>query len=224
MSGNKFQDNYSERFRTAFENCPKQRCLWEGEDEIDLRAYDMSQRLKLSDIIVGDSKSVVADLGSAFGGMSYALKERGLKVVSTEIRRGFCKSYLKNVNEYNVIHCDSFHPPLKDVDALVSYMFLGLYLPEQLAKKNENISDVFEELSSSADTIYSVELKSEYSGWFEWRSLFGWKSFDQDEIRENLGKALPNWDVEFLGKFGQFVTTDGYTEDRFGFRFTRRKT
>lgn len=219
MSGIKLQDTHDERSRKVFDKYSKLQRLWDWGEEDDWRIYDMSQRLKLSDIIVGDGKMLVVDLGSESGGMSYALKECGLRVVSTDIRRVFRDSDLRQVNNYNIVRCDSFHPPLKDVNALVSYMFLGLYLPEQLAKGSERktINDIFEELSSSADTVYSVELKSEYWG------LFGWKSLNQDEIRENLGNALPDWDVESLGKFGQYITEDGDTEDRLGFRFTKKR-
>lgn len=206
----------SERSKTVFEKYSKLHNLSKHEQEDDQERYDMSQRLKLADMVTADGHKVVADLGSQYGGMSHVLKEDGLMAISTEMAPAFCKRYLKKPDDDAVIRCDSFRLPLKGVDALVSYMFLGLYLPDELGK-NRTIRDVFDELSRSSDTIYSVELKSEYELWF------GPDVLTPGELEQNLQGFLPDWDVELLGKFGVFDTDYCDTEERLGFKFTKKE-
>lgn len=200
--------------------------------ERDYKNYDMSQRLRLADMVVADGHKSVADLGSQKGGMTHALKEAGVKVVSTEMYvRFFCggpgyAEYFKDLRKVNddVVCCDAFRPPFRGLDALVSYMFLGMYLPGKLRKgrrwlfrKPITINDAFDELSKSADTIYSVELQSEYSsGWFGRK-----KGMEPSEIEKTLKGALPDFDVEFLGAFGTY-TAGTSPDERLGFKFSRK--
>ncbi len=186
------------------------------DEETDNRAYDMSQRLKLAEMVAADGKTVVADLGTQWGGMSHALKECGLGVVSTEYISSYCKKYIRKVND-EVIRCDSFHLPIRKVDALVSYMFLGQNLPDE-RRKGPSMGEIFEELSRTADTIYSVDLQAEYSAWFDTESLL-----EPADIEKRLKEALPDFKVEPLaGNFG-LLTECGQMLDRIGFKFTKRK-
>lgn len=191
------------------------------QEESDVRNYDMFQRLELADIVAKDGHKRAADLGSQWGGMSHALSETGITVISTEFLYEHCKNYLKKLGN-DVIHCDSFCLPLKKIDALVSYMFLGENLTRQFHGKH-GIEEIFKGLFGAADTIYSVERKSEYSGWF------GRKTLEPDEIRTKLTESLPDVDVEFIGTFGKFTAEDEeegefcYYEDRLGFKFTKKK-
>ncbi len=228
-----------DRAKSIFEKYVRIHGLSGKMAERDYKNYDMSQRLRLADMVAADGHKTVADLGSQKGGMSHALNEAGVRAVSTEIyvkKRPFedflfCgePSYaehfkdLRKVNE-TVVCCDSFRPPFRGLDALVSYMFLGLYLPEKLHKgfwffrKPKTINDVFDELSKSADTIYSVELQSEYSAWFGGMK----KGMEPSEIKDNLEEALPDFDVEYLGAFGTY-TAGTSPDERLGFKFTKTK-
>lgn len=223
-----------DRAEAVFEKYAKAHCLSKDGAERDYKNYDMSQRLRLADMVAADGHKAVADLGSQKGGMSHALKEAGVKtVVSTEmyvrIFDDFCgepgyAEYFKGLRKVNedVVCCDSFRPPFRGLDALVSYMFLGLYLPDKLRKgiwffrKPKTINDVFNGLSKSADTIYSVELQSEYSDWFGSK-----KSMEPSEIKEHLKNSLPDFDVECLGAFGTF-TAGTSPDERLGFKFSRK--
>lgn len=184
------------------------------DEEMDLRNYGMAQRLRLAEIVAVDKHKVAADLGSQYGGMTHALKECGMRTVSTEYLDSHCKKYLKRVSD-EVVRCDSFHLPLRNLDALVSYMFLGAYLPSEL-RKGRSLAGVFDELSRSAGTIYSVERKSEYSAWFGGTDVLG-----SGEIESRLREELPDFEVEPLGKFGVYKTSF-FPEKRLGFRFTRK--
>lgn len=189
----------------------------ERDGEMDLRNYGMAHRLKLADIVASDGHKVAADLGSQYGGMSHALKECGMRTVSTEYLGSHCKRYLKRVND-EVVRCDSFRLPLRNLDALVSYMFLGAYLPSELRKGRHGLGEVFDELSRSAGTIYSVEPQSEYSAWFGGRDLLG-----ADEIELKLKEKLPDFEVEPLGKFGMYKKPlSFFPERRLGFKFTKK--
>ncbi len=233
-----------DRAEEVFEKYAKAHCLSKKDVERDYKNYDMSQRLRLADMVAADGHKTVADLGSQKGGMSHALKEVGVKVVSTEIYVNkypfenflFCDiggfrdnplyveqfKDLRKVNE-DAVCCDSFRPPFRGLDALVSYMFLGLYLPDKLVRKGvwffrkpRTINDAFNELSKSADTIYSVELQSEYSDWFGSK-----KSMEPSEIKEHLKDSLPDFDVECLGAFGTY-TAGTSPDERLGFKFSRK--
>lgn len=197
--------------------------------ERDDRTYDMSQRLKLADRVAADGHDVVADLGSRFGGMSHALKECGVRVVvSTEYSH--TAKDIKKVND-DVVRCDSFRLPLRNLDALVSYMFLGRYLPGQLLR-TRTMRDIFGELSESAETIYSVELASEYHEWLN--ENYYHHSKTPEQLEKKMRAALPDFEVEFLGEFGKYA---GYASkrdtllpdfpapsaiDRLGFKFTKK--
>ncbi len=186
------------------------------DEEMDLRNYDMSQRLKLADIVASDGNRTVADLGSQYGGMSHVLKECGMRTVSTEYLDSHCKRYLKRVND-EVIRCDSFRLPLRNLDALVSYMFLGAYVPFEL-RKGRSLGEVFDGLSRSAGTIYSVEPQSEYSAWFGGGEMPG-----AGEIELKLREKLPDFEVEPLAKFGLHKRRPSFfPEKRLGFRFTKK--
>lgn len=168
----------------------------EFEEKTDREQYDMGQRLRLAERVAADGNRMVADLGSLVGGMSYALKDCGVRAVSTEIGKKNCKRIReRDINE-DVVWCSSFKLPLRDVDALVSYMFLGAYVYPRLRKNS--LPKIFGELSKSADTIYSVELKSEYRDWFRQ------EPDTPSEIKEKLDRALPDFDVEYLGEFGKY--------------------
>ncbi len=233
----------------------------EFETKCEREQYDMNQRLKFAKLIAEDGKKVVADLGSLAGGMSYALKEYGVRAISTDIRKVNCKRIKERGINEDVVLCNSFKLPIRDADALVSYMFLGAYAYPRL--KINGISKVFDELSRSADTIYSVELKAEYQNWFRGdpetatgedakfiknvRALITAGKLDEaitklslarsntdDQIKEKLDKALPDFKVEYLGEFGEHrdehlvrgrfmdgdVALDEHTEERLGFKFT----
>ncbi len=200
------------------------------ETKCEREQYDMGQRLLLAGKVAEDGKKVVADLGSLVGGMSYALEECGVRAVSTEIGKANCKRIKERGINDDVVLCNSFRLPFRDVDALVSYMFLGEYVYPRL--RNTNLSKIFRELSRSADTIYSVELKSEYKDWFKEDPETA------DEIKEKLSEALPDFDVEYLGEFGKYkdehivrgrfmdgdvALDDEHTDDRLGFKFTKKK-
>ncbi len=215
-----YSDTYNQRKEgERFENVLRQYCNILGfdkhEKKADTNAYDMSQRLRLADIVARDGNNVVADLGSQGGGMAYALKDCGVRAVATEFDYNECKDYLKKLG-MDVIHCNSFYLPLK-ADAAVSYMFLGQNLPSQL-RKDRKIKDIFDMLSRTTDTIYSVELQAEYSDWF------GHKQLESGEIEERLKECLPDFQVEYIGDFGVFsegAEYDGFI-DRIGFKFTRK--
>ncbi len=187
------------------------------QEEDDRRAYDMSERLKLADIVAKDGKKKVVDLGSQAGGMSHALKGAGVeKVVSTEHIRQFCTKYIRHVND-DVVLCDSFRLPIRNADALVSYMFLGQALLGQPGK-NRGMAEVFDEFSRSAGTVYSVELHSEYCEWFGAKNNMG-----PEELEQKLKGALPDWDVERLGEFGTYRGHPDAAEMRMGFKFTKKE-
>ncbi len=196
----------------------------------DGRSYDMSQRLKLADLVVNDGKQIVADLGSQCGGMTHALKEAGVKkVVSTEHLRAYCMEYTRKVNDGYVVRCDSFRLPLRHLDALVSYMFLGQNMgqnrrPYRLGDPH-GLKDIFEKLSKSADTIYSVERQSEYSRWFDpnWFDPKTRTVFAPEEIEKKLREVLsPDFEVEPLGGFGLYRERPADVEARLGFKFTKK--
>ncbi len=183
------------------------------QEFMDSDIYDMSQRLRLADIVAKDGHRRAADLGSQWGGMSHALRETGVRTVSTEFLYEYCRDYLRKL-DCDVVHCDAFRLPIRNADALVSYMFLGKYLPRE-CEKGWAIADVFEELSRSSDTIYSVELQSEYSKWFSGKLL------EPERILRELETALPDFDVEALGDFGTSSEWPDYeVERRLGFKFT----
>lgn len=191
----------------------------ERDEDMDLRNYGMVHRLELADIVAADGGGkTVADLGSQYGGMTHALKECGIRTVSTEYLDSHCKRYLNGVNDGEVVRCDSFHLPLRNLDALVSYMFLGAYVPVEL-RKGRGLGEVFDELSRSAGAIYSVEPQSEYSAWLGGREIMG-----ADEIEVRLREELPDFEVEPLGKFGTYKSRSSFfPEKRLGFRFTRKE-
>lgn len=204
--------------------------------ERDYKDYDMSQRLRLADMVAADDHKTVADLGSQKGGMSHALKECGVEAISLEYDGSRCENDLKKVNPGNVVRCDAFHPPFKRVpDAVaVSYMFLGWFVPEELAK-GRTLADIFSGLSPFPK-IYSAELQFEYSSWFaDPRELKravndgrprGWfgqmELLEPQEIKLKLEGALPDWEVEDLGNFGARRGLDGESYGRLGFRLTRK--
>lgn len=220
----------------------------------DRNFYDMNERMRLAARIRADGNGTAVDLGAHHGGMTYALKESGLRAVSTDYEDHFCKKQLKRVNDGNVVRCDAFHPPFRDMDApLVSYMFLGKYLPGELypkGKRSRTVAKVFDELSRSSDTIYMVELDAEYREWFgdkipdpetmqrgddesgdafENRQEAARAEFAQ-KIEEELKKNLPKFNVEPLGKFGECFRTymhgmdERYRKDeRLGFRLTKKE-
>lgn len=218
MNGSGGGGSAGDRSKTVFEKYSKLHNLSKYEQQDDQERYDMSQRLRLADTVAADGHRIVADLGSMSGGMTHALREDGLVAISTEMVPEFCSGYLKKTNDdATVIRCDSFRLPLKGVDALVSYMFLGLYLPDRRDNgNNKSIGDVFDELSRSSDTVYSVELKSEYEWWF------GPDVLTPRELEQKLKEHLPDWDVESLGKFGVFDTDYCDTAERLGFKFTKK--
>ncbi len=190
--------------------------------EVERLFYDMADRLELADAVASDGHRSAADLGSQYGGMTHALKECGVRAVSTEYLDSHCKRYLKRVND-EVVKCDSFRLPLRNLDALVSYMFLGAYVPFEF-RKGRSLGEVFDELSISSDTIYSVELQQEYSNWF------GKKTLEPGEIEQKLKGTLQDFEVEPLGKFGVherrlsfFPEGTFIPEKRLGFRFTRKE-
>lgn len=206
-------------------------------EELDRQTYDMSQRLKLAEMVAAEGNWLVADLGSEHGGMSYALKECGLEAVSVEYDGPRCKNELKKVNPGNVVRCDAFHPPFRadspsKPEAAVSYMFLGWFVPEELAK-DRDLAGIFAELPFSK--IYSAELQFEYSSWFAGPDELkravkdgrpkGWSRgmelLEPREIRTDLEWALPGWDVEYMGTFGARPLY-GKLHDRLGFRFTKK--
>lgn len=206
------------------------RCGSEFEEKCEREQYDMGQRLRLAGKVAEDGNKIVADLGSLVGGMSYALKECGVRAVSTELGKKNCKRIrARGIND-DVVWCNSFKLPIRDVDALVSYLFLGAYVYPRLRKNS--LSKIFRELSKSADTIYSVELKSEYTDWFNWH-----EPDTPSGIKERLDRALPDFEVEYLGEFGKYkdeylvrgkfmdgdFALDEHIEDRLGFKFTKKK-
>lgn len=183
--------------------------------EIENSFYDMADRLKLADAVASDGHRAAADLGSQFGGMTYALKACGVdNVVSTEHSKAYCKRYLARVND-NVVRCDSFRLPLRNIDALVSYMFLGAFVPDEL-EKNRTLSEIFKELSKSSGTIYSVEIQQEYSNWF------GKKMLEPREIRKKLKETLQDFEVEYIGSFGKYGRLF-WKQEKLGFRFTKKQ-
>lgn len=201
------------------------------QEDGDDRSYDMSQRLKLAELVVKDGKRVVADLGSHWGGMSHALKEAGVKrVVSTEHILSYCTKYIRKVNKDDLVLCDSFHLPLRRLDALVSYMFLGQNLGQNrmpyVLGDPQGLKEIFERLSGSADTIYSVERQSEYSRWFDpkWFDPKERTVFASEEIGKKLRAALsPDFEVESLGGFGLYRECPADAEARLGFKFTKKR-
>lgn len=199
--------------------------------KMDWNHYDMGQRLKLAEIVRQDMEQKgtlhrpVVDLGSECGGMTYALLEEGLNVISVE--RDFENYLVSRLVNDKTIQCDAFDmADVKDAGALVSYMFLGACMPYETdesgtpdaGKKNaENLRAVFDTLGESSDTIYSVELQREISGWF------GWHALDGKQIHEKLKEALPDWEIDSLGDFGVFTSSYDDVEDRLGFRFTKQR-
>lgn len=195
----------------------------------DDELYDMEQRLKLAKKVVNDNGNRrVADLGSYYGGMSYALRACGAKPVSAEISAHRCRSIKNRGINDEVVRCDSFSLPLREMDALVSYMFLGLCIPEKPGQMRD-LAGIFRELSKSAGTIYSVELKREYAGWFEngrtdkKAVILKADPGDPEIIGKRLEEALPDFEVEYLGEFGRYRETGTATDDRIGFKFTKKK-
>lgn len=203
------------RFERVFEDYSRKLGFDKYDEEIDHKAYDMSSRLKLADIVAREGKRTAGDLGSEYGGMSHALKAVGIRAVSTEYLSSNIK-FLKKP-EGDVVRCDSFHLPLKNVDALVSYMFLGKFVPHEI-HRGRNLAEIFGELSMSADAIYSVELQAEYSHWFESDED---AVLESNEIEDRLKAALPNFEVKPIGDFG-LLTECGQMLDRIGFRFTKK--
>lgn len=198
--------------------------------KLDWNHYDMGQRLKLASKVKADLKSkgregglLVVDLGSESGGMSYALMRNGLKVLSVE---NDFENYLvsKLVNE-NTVQEDAFafRPDEEAVGAVVSYMFLGACMPKADGddKRMETVRKTFDGLAGSynTDTIYCVELERELVyGWFgEHHAL------SEKEIKAKLEETLKDWEVEPLGGFGVFVSSDDDIEDRLGFKFTKKR-
>lgn len=213
----------------VFENYAKLVGMDECEKKRDWKIYNMSERMKLAKKVRRDLEKdgklgrPVVDMGSEWGGMSYALLEEGLNVISVE---NDFENYLvsRAVNE-NTVQEDAFALKLDEqAGALVSYMFLGACMPgradesgtPEAARKNmERVRRTFEGLASSynTDTVYCVELQRELY------CLFGWHALDERQIEEKMKEALPGWDVESLEGFGVFV---GDMEDRLGFRLTRK--
>lgn len=194
--------------------------------KLDLNHYDMGERLKLAGKVKsnldgkGKGDSLVVDLGSESGGMSYALIRHGLKVLSVE---NDFENYLvsKLVNE-NTVQEDAFaFRPDEEAGAVVSYMFLGACMPKADGddKRMETVRKTFDGLADSyrTDTIYCVELERELYGWF------GEHALAEKEIKAKLEEALKGWDVEPLGGFGVFVSSFDDIEDRLGFKFTKKK-
>lgn len=212
----------------------------------DSWAYDMSQRSKLAGIVVKDGKEVVVDLGSYRAGMTHALKEAGVeKVISTEHVISDCKRYIRKINDY-VVLCDSFRLPFRESrpslcilsepdrtplkpDALVSYMFLGQNMgqnrkPYQLGNP-DGLKDIFKRLLGPVDTVYSVELQTEWSRLFDpkWAYQHERTLFEPEEIEKRLKGALsPEFEVESLGSFGIYHE-ENRTFPRFGFKFTKKR-
>ncbi len=199
--------------------------------EMDRAEYDMGQRVKLAGIVASEGHNVVADLGSLSGGMTHALRECGLDAISVERydTRAFPlpspsekqqPSYFEHLKKVNdkIVRCDAFRLPLRGLDALVSYMFLGDAMWYKL-HAGRKVKDVFGKLSESAGTIYSVELQSEYSEWFDGTATkkmlllserlemsANRKMLEPEEIEEKLKRALGSgWDVEYLGVFGTYA-------------------
>lgn len=201
-----------------------------GDDEelsvMDSRAFGMGERLKLARKVEEDGNKIVADLGSHFGGMSHALKEYGVRTVSTDIAKRKCKRIKGNDINEEVVQCDSFRLPLRGIDALVSYMFLGMYIRPLLRDGRSSLSGIFDALLRSADAVYSVELKSEYTEWLNGNNEYFNKLFYSDYgsnlIEQKLRKALPELEVEYLGEFGDYAES-GRASGRTGFKFTKKK-
>ncbi len=195
--------------------------------KLDLNHYNMGERLKLAGKVKSDLESnkgkrasLVVELGSESGGMSYALMRNGLKVLSVE---NDFENYLvsKLVNE-NTVQEDAFtYRPDEAAGAVVSYMFLGACMPKADGNNRaETVRKTFDSLADSynTDTIYCVELERELYGWFgEHHAL------NEKEITAKLKETLKGWDVEPLGNFGVFVSSDDDIEDRLGFRFTKKR-
>lgn len=194
--------------------------------------YGMEKRLILASIVAEDGKGRVLDLASGRGMMTAALQKYGIDVVSTEIGGPLCKNELRKVNPAQVVQCDAFRPPFKEkgFDAIVSYNFLGEgYMLSELAK-GRTLRDVFEEFSRSSDTVYSVELQANYSGWFVPLAELKKNGFlESGELKARFENELgENWDVSCLGPFGIWIPDKDETSrsgiyDRIGFKFTKRK-
>lgn len=231
VSSSRTTNNMEEtRNARAFRKYSEALGLEKHQEYTDDESYDMSQRLKLADIIAKDGKKTAVDLGSQAGGMTHALKEAGVeKVVSTEHIRAYCTKYIRHVNDGYAVVCDSFRLPIKNADALVSYMFLGQNMgqnrkPYQLGNP-AGLKDIFERLSKSADTVYSVELQTEWSRLFDpkWAYQQERTLFEPEEIEKRLKGALsPDFEVESLGSFGIYHE-ENRAFPRFGFKFTRKK-
>ncbi len=210
------QEPYKERCKSVFKDYCESNEL-NGEDkERDTTWYDMIQRCNLAKMVATDGHKTVADLGSYKGGMTYALKECGIgHVVSTERSKPCCERHIKLSND-DVVCCDVFRLPLRHVDALVSYCFLGAYIPDEL-KKGVTLAGVFDGLSKSSDTIYSVDFRREYAEWF------GYKALEEGEILQKLKETLTDFEIEQLGSFGDCGWW-AWKEPRIGFKFTKRTT
>ncbi len=229
------------RADAAFRRYSKLVGLESCRKDADIRTYDLSYRLKLADVVAAEGNNgFVTDLGSEYGGMSYALLDAGVNVVSAEYENSKCKNELQKINPGNVVRCDVFRSPFRSVQdgypkspAAVSYMFLGWFVPEELAK-GRSLAGVFGGLPFQK--IYSVELQFEYSSWFARPERLkravvagrrsGWSKvmelLEPSEIKLKLEEALPEWDMEDLGSFGA-RSLEGKSYDRLGFKFTRKR-
>lgn len=195
--------------------------------KLDWNHYDMSQRLKLAGKVKADLESkgkngrLVVDIGSEYGGMSYALLREKLNVLSVE--SDFENYLVSKLVNGNTVQEDAFDLRLdEEAGAVVSYMFLGACMPKSdgAANRMETVRKTFDGLAEyyQTDTVYCVELQRELSGWF------GECALDEKQIQEKLKEALPDWEIDSLGDFGVFSSSHDDIEDRLGFRFTKRKT
>lgn len=193
--------------------------------------YGMEKRLMLASKVAEDGEKRVLDLASGRGIMTFAMQKYGIDVVSTEIEEPLCKNELSEVNSGRVVRCNGFQPPFKknSFDAVVSYNFFGEgYMIGELAK-GKGLKDVFEELSSAADTIYSVDLKENYANWFATITELKKNGFPEpEELKTKFENALgERWDVSYLGPFGIWIPEKDETGksgiyDRVGFKFTKK--
>ncbi len=198
--------------------------------------YGMEKRLMLASKVAEDGKLKVLELASSRGITTFAMRRYGIEVVSTEIEMPLCRNELNKVNSGRVVRCDVFRPPFKEksFDAIVSYNFFGEgYMADEFAK-GRSLRDVFEELSSVADTVYSVELQANYSGWFTPlkelpKNNNNDNGFEPDELKDRFERALgEGWNVSYLGPFGIWIPAKDETSrsgiyDRVGFKFTKKK-
>lgn len=194
--------------------------------------YGMEKRLMLASKLAEDGKRKVLELASSRGITTFAMRRYGIDVVSTEIEMPLCRNELSKVNPGHVVRCNAFRPPFKEksFDAIVSYNFFGEgYMTDEFAK-GRSLRDVFEELSLVADTVYSVELQENYSGWFTPLKELPKNNnngFEPDELKTRFERTLgEGWDVSYLGPFGIWIPAKNETGrsgiyERVGFKFTK---